>query len=50
MTTEQATRSSNQRYFVTGGVVIAVALAAYGVGRVYPPQGPAEGTITPAGR
>ena len=49
MTTIQESRS-NKRYLLTGGAVIAVGLAAYGLGRVYPPLGPTEGTIAPAPR
>ena len=34
----------------TGAAIIAVAAAAYGLGRIYPPLGPTEGTIAPADR
>ena len=50
MTTINSTQSSNKKYLITGAAVIAVAVAAYGLGRVYPPLGPVEGTIAPAGR
>jgi hypothetical protein len=30
---------------LTGAAVVAVGLGAYGLGRVYPPLGPSEGTI-----
>ena len=42
---------TNQRkmYLTTAGV-LAVGLAAYGLGRVYPPLGPTAGTIAPAER
>ncbi|MCF2515957.1 hypothetical protein LVY65_12915, partial [Sphingomonas sp. G124] len=50
MATIEATQSSNKRYFVTGAAIIAVAVGAYGLGRIYPPLGPAEGTISAAGR
>ena len=49
-TTIDSSQSSNKRYLITGGAVIAIALAAYGLGRVYPPLGPTEGTIAPAQR
>jgi len=50
VTTIDSTRSSNKKYLITGAAVVAVAVAAYGLGRVYPPLGPVEGTIAPAGR
>ena len=37
-------------YRHTGAAIIAVAVAAYGLGRIYPPLGPTEGTIAPADR
>src|SRR3954453_14250152 len=42
---------TNQRkmYLTTAGV-LAFGLAAYGLGRVYPPLGPSAGTIAPADR
>jgi len=50
VTTIDSTRPSNRKYLITGAAVIAVAVAAYGLGRVYPPLGPVEGTIAPSGR
>src|SRR5689334_17141198 len=50
MTAIQVKSSNNQKYLVTGAAVIAVAVAAYGLGRVYPPLGPTEGTIAPSQR
>jgi len=35
---------------LTSAAVIAVGLGAYGLGRVYPPNGPSAGTISPADR
>ena len=43
--------SNNTRIVVAGAAVLVVAGAAYGIGRVYPPQGGgASGTIAPADR
>src|SRR3954470_25049695 len=42
--------SNNRRMILTSAAVIAVGLGAYGLGRVYPPLGPSEGTIAPAER
>src|SRR6476659_8473758 len=42
--------SHNRRMILTSAAVIAVGLGAYGVGRVYPPLGPSQGTIAPADR
>ena len=43
--------SNNTRIVVAGAAVLVVAGIAYGVGRVYPPQGAsASGTIAPAQR
>ena len=50
MTTIESNQSSNRKYITTGAAVIAVAIAAYGLGRIYPPLGPTEGTIAPADR
>ena len=44
------TTANNRKFLATGGIVVAVALAAYGIGRIYPPLGPSEGTIAPADR
>src|SRR5213075_84175 len=48
--TINATNSGNKKYFITGAAVIAVAIGAYGLGRVYPPLGPTAGTIAPSQR
>ena len=45
-----ATVSNNTKYLISVGAVALVAVAAYGLGRVYPPLGPTAGTITPADR
>src|SRR3954466_14093080 len=42
--------SNNRRMILTSAAVIAVGLGAYGLGRVYPPLGPSQGTIAPAER
>src|SRR6476619_2663067 len=44
------TTSNNRKFLTSGALVVAVAAAAYGVGRVYPPLGPSQGTIAPADR
>ncbi|HEU4497914.1 MAG TPA: hypothetical protein VFR60_01135, partial [Sphingomicrobium sp.] len=41
---------SNKRYLISGAAIAVVAIAAYGLGRVYPPLGPSAGTVTPADR
>ena len=41
---------SNKRYLISGAVIAVVAVAAYGLGRVYPPLGPSAGTVAPADR
>ena len=41
---------SNRKYLITGAAIVAVAVGAYGLGRVYPPLGPTAGTIAPAER
>ena len=45
-----AMRSHNRRYLIGGGAILAVALAAYGLGHIYPALGPVAGTISPAQR
>ena len=42
--------SNNRKMFLTTAAVLAVGLGAYGLGRVYPPLGPSEGTVGPAER
>ncbi len=49
MTTIESNQS-NKKYITTGVAIIAVAVAAYGLGRIYPPLGPTEGTIAPSDR
>ena len=44
------TVTGNKRYLLSGAAVAVVAIAAYGLGRVYPPQGPSAGTVTAADR
>src|SRR3954468_9270639 len=49
--TMTSTAFSNPRkmYLTTAGI-LAFGVAAYGLGRVYPPLGPSEGTVGPADR
>ena len=42
--------SMNRKMLLTTGVVIAVGVAAYGLGRIYPPLGPSSGTVAPSQR
>jgi len=42
--------SNNRKYLVSTAIVMAVAVGAYGVGRVYPPLGETAGTIAPSER
>src|SRR5215218_9753889 len=42
--------SHNRKYLMSGALIAVVAVSAYGLGRVYPPLGPSEGTIAPAER
>src|SRR5438270_12285853 len=42
--------NNRNKMVVTTAGVLAVAVAAYGLGRVYPPVGPSAGTIAPAQR
>src|SRR5215208_622361 len=42
--------STNRKYLMSGALIAVVAVSAYGLGRVYPPLGPSEGTIAPAER
>src|SRR4051795_11392903 len=42
--------SNNRRMILTSAAVIAVGIGAYGLGRVYPPLGPSQGTVAPAER
>ena len=44
------TVTSNRKYLLSGAMIAVVAVAAYGLGRVYPPMGPSAGTVTPADR
>ncbi|MFP5330727.1 MAG: hypothetical protein ACLGHC_11475, partial [Alphaproteobacteria bacterium] len=44
------TTANNRKFLITGAAVVAVAIGAYGLGRVYPPMGPSAGTIAPADR
>src|SRR4051812_5850391 len=46
-----ANSTTNQRkmYLTTAGVLV-FGIAAYGLGRVYPPVGPSAGTVAPAQR
>ena len=45
-----ATTVNNRKFLASGALVVLVAAGAYGLGRVYPPLGPSEGTIAPAER
>src|SRR5438067_13943301 len=42
--------SNNRTMIMTTAAVLAVGVAAYSLGRVYPPLGPSAGTIAPADR
>ena len=42
--------SNNRKMILTTAAVLAVGLAAYGLGRVYPPLGPSAGTVGPGDR
>ena len=42
--------SNNRKMYLTTAGVLVFGLAAYGLGRVYPPLGPSAGTIAPAER
>ena len=44
------TDTTNRKYLLSGAMIAVVAVAAYGLGRVYPPLGPSAGTVTPADR
>ena len=48
--TTTISKKNNRKLFLTGAGVLAFGLAAYGLGRVYPPLGPSEGTVGPAQR
>ena len=41
---------NNRRMILTAAGVLAIGIGAYGLGRVYPPTGPSEGTVGPAQR
>src|SRR3954463_8504694 len=40
----------NRKTLITTAGVLVVGIAAYGLGRVYPPMGPTAGTVAPAQR
>ena len=42
--------SNNRKMILSGAAVLAFGVAAYGLGRIYPPLGPSEGTVGPAQR
>ena len=42
--------SKNKKLILASTGVLAFGLAAYGLGRVYPPLGPSQGTVAPADR
>src|SRR3954453_17729851 len=42
--------SNQQKMYLTTAGILAFGVAAYGLGRVYPPLGPSEGTVGPADR
>src|SRR6478736_5017646 len=44
------TLSNQQKMYLTTAGVLAFGVAAYGLGRVYPPLGPSAGTVAPAER
>src|SRR4051795_7065789 len=45
-----STVSNKRKLILSGAAVFAFGIAAYGLGRVYPPLGPSEGTVGPAQR
>src|SRR3954454_15024647 len=42
--------SNNRKMYLSAAGVLAFGVAAYGLGRVYPPLGPSQGTVAPAER
>ena len=42
--------TNNRKMLLASAGILAFGLAAYGLGRVYPPLGPSSGTIAPADR
>src|SRR5437868_15024684 len=42
--------SNQQKMYLTTAGVLLFGVGAYGLGRVYPPLGPSEGTVGPAQR
>src|SRR5207248_6522123 len=42
--------SNKSKMYLTTAGVLAFGVAAYGLGRVYPPLGPSAGTVAPAQR
>ena len=49
MATAVSTKN-NRKLILTTGAVLVFGVAAYGLGRIYPPLGPSAGTIAPAQR
>lgn len=43
-----AITSHSRRYWLAGAAILAVAVGAYGIGRIYPPSGPGSGAIAAA--
>ncbi len=48
--TDVVSTKNNRKLILTTAGVLAFGVAAYGLGRVYPPLGPSEGTVGPAQR
>ena len=48
--TNVVSTKNNRKMILTSAGVLAFGIAAYGLGRVYPPMGPSEGTVGPAQR
>src|SRR6476661_8763191 len=42
--------SNSRKMILSATGILAVGLAAYGLGRVYPPLGPSAGTVAPSQR
>src|ERR671933_2036593 len=42
--------NNNRKMLITTAGVLAFGVAAYGLGRIYPPLGPSAGTVGPAQR
>src|SRR4029079_13289697 len=48
--TSVVSKKNNRKLILTGAGVLVFGVAAYGLGRIYPPLGPSAGTVGPAQR